>query len=176
MAQAQVMYIGTTGGVVLLSNPGRTDRWLTIGLELADHAIKAVDCTADDPMQATVWGEQTCWQTPDGGQSWQEQPWVEPPVPLKRMHLRGEPPAIVRIHDDAAFLERSEDGEIWQRLALDTMGTWTTVLAPTYHHDQLYAATALGELWYSADRGRTWTRIKRDIQPVTALAIGRVLS
>ncbi|MBP8251716.1 MAG: hypothetical protein KAX40_05090 [Herpetosiphon sp.] len=176
MAQAQILYLATTAGVVLLSNPGRTDRWLTIGVELPDHALQAVTCESDNPMNALAWGEQQCWQTQDGGQTWHEHEWSMPPAPATQLVVHGEPATFVRISHEPIRLERSDDGATWQHLSLDTAGTWTVLLNPRYHQDAVYAATANGELWCSHDRARTWTRLKRDLPPITALALGRVIS
>ena len=91
----------------------------------------------------------------------------------------GQPPAEIRLAADPPGLERSEDaGSSWSRLppaAFEPEGGLTVIQAPAYHPDTAYVASASGEIWASADRGRTWSRIKRDLPPVMALAIGRIL-
>lgn len=177
MAQAQLLYIGTEQGVVLLSNPGRIDRWISVGIELADQAIAAVHCQADAPMQATVWGSNQAWQTNDGGQSWQA---LEPApsliAPSQTIQLAGQPPATIRIASDPNQLERSSDGESWQSLVIGQVGEWSCLISVAYQIDSIYAATKAGQVWVSNDRGRTWALLKQQLAPITSLAIGRVIS
>ncbi|WP_110513941.1 hypothetical protein [Herpetosiphon llansteffanensis] len=176
MAQAQLLYIGTDHGVVLLSNPGRIDRWISVGIELADQAIRAVACQADAPMQATVWSNEQAWQTNDGGQAWQMlEPTPAPPLPSQQLELAGQPAATIRIASDPNQLERN-DGTAWQSLQLGQVGQWSCLLHVAYQIDSLYAATNAGEVWVSSDRGRTWTVLKQQLAPINALAIGRVIS
>lgn len=179
MAQAQLLYVGTQEGVAILSNPGRTDRWLTVGLELPAEQVIAVACQADAPMEATVWtAAGPVHHTADGGQTWEALAAPGPlPAPRVELGFAGGPPASVRVSADGLGLERSgDDGASWQRLELDSLGSWTVISAPAYHPDIAYAATSQGDVWLSTDRGRTWARIKRDLPAVTALAIGRVIS
>lgn len=177
MAQAQLLYIGTEQGVVLLSNPGRIDRWISVGIELADQAITAVRCQADAPMQATIWSADQAWQTKDGGQSWQA---LEPRPNLiessQSIELSGQPPATIRIASDPNHLERSSDGENWQSLAIGQLGEWSCLISVAYQIDSIYAATNAGQVWVSSDRGRTWALLKQQLAPITSLAIGRVIS
>jgi len=179
VAQAQLLYVGTQEGVAILSNPGRTDRWLTVGHELPAEQVIAVACQADGPMNATVWtAAGAVYHTADGGQSWETL--AAPgalPAPRVGLEFAGGPPASVRVSADGLGLERSGDGGAsWQRLEIDSLGSWTVIGVPEYHPDIAYAATSQGDVWHSTDRGRTWLRIKRDLPPVTALAIGRVIS
>ncbi|MFD3165745.1 hypothetical protein [Herpetosiphon sp. NSE202] len=176
MAQAQLLYIGTDHGVVLLSNPGRIDRWISVGIELTDQAIRAVVCQADAPMQATVWSSEQAWQTNDGGQAWHVlEPTPEPIPPNQQLELAGQPPASIRIASDSKQLERN-DGTAWQSLQLSQVGQWSCLLQVAYQIDSLYAATNAGEVWVSSDRGRTWTVLKQQLASINALAIGRVIS
>jgi photosystem II stability/assembly factor-like uncharacterized protein len=179
VAQAQLLYVGTQEGVAILSNPGRTDRWLTVGLELPAEQVIAVACQSDSPMDATVWtAAGAVHHTSDGGQTWEAL--TAPgalPAPRVELVFAGGPPASIRVSADALGLERTADaGASWQRLELDSLGSWTVISAPAYHPDIAYAGTSQGDVWLSTDRGRTWNRIKRDLPPVTALAIGRVIS
>lgn len=178
MAQAQLLYIGTTEGVVIASNPGRTDRWITVGIELPNDAIVGLSCDADEPMKAIVWTSSAAWTTDDGGQTWH--PVAEPtssPAPRTALVFAGSPSAALRISGDGLMVERSGDaGESWQPLELDSVGQWTVIAAPAYHPDTAYLGSADGAVWQTTDRGRTWQRIKRDLAAVTALALGRVLS
>ena len=178
MAQAQLLYIGTTEGVVIASNPGRTDRWITVGISLPAEAIVGLICDTDGPMNATVWSSSAAWTTDDGGQTWH--PVTEPtssPAPRSALVFAGSPSAALRISGDGVTVERSADaGELWQTLELDSVGPWTVMAAPGYHPDTAYLGSADGAVWQTTDRGRTWQRIKRDLASVTALALGRVLS
>jgi photosystem II stability/assembly factor-like uncharacterized protein len=177
MAQAQLLYVGTTEGVAILSNPGRTDRWITVGLELPEQSIVAAACDADAPMNATVWTATAQFTSTDGGQQWQETPTDQPwPAPASSLSFPGAPPAAVRL-TATGLLERSDDaGASWSTVSIETVGSGTVIAAPAYHVDSAYLGSGSGEIWVSTDRGRSWTRIKRDLPPITALAIGRVIS
>ncbi len=177
MAQAQMLYVGTAEGIAILSNPGRTDRWITVGIEFPEQRIVAASCAADAPMNATVWSATAQFTSTDGGQQWQETPadhtW---PAPADSLIFPGTPLAAVRL-TAVGLLERSDDaGATWSTVPIDTVGSWSVVAAPAYHPDNAYLGSASGEIWASGDRGRSWQRIKRDLPPITALAIGRVIS
>ena len=176
MAQAQLMYVGTGEGLVMLSNPGRTDRWLTVGHELREEAIVAVACAADAPMQAVALGRSSAYRSADGGQRWDAQAVDSVAPPAVAYHFPGQPPAQLRLAGEPAALERSaDDGASWTGVELAAQGALTVLAAPAYHPDTAYAGTAGGEIWQSTDRGRSWTRIKAGLPPVLALAIGRLL-
>lgn len=177
MAQAQLLYVGTTEGVAILSNPGRTDRWITVGIELLTQQLVAAACDPDAPMHASVWSASAQFTSTDGGQQWQQSPAEQPwPAPAGSLVFPGAPLAAVRL-TDAGRLERSDDGgATWSTLAIDMAGSWSVIAAPPYHPDSAYLGSASGEIWLSSDRGRSWQRIKRDLPSITALAIGRVIS
>lgn len=177
MAQAQLLYVGTRAGITILSNPGRTDRWITVGVELPDHAIGALACAPDAPMQVTAWTATSVFGSIDGGQEWSELTAVQAPsLPATSFVFSGAIPAALRITSEGS-LERSADhGTTWERVELESAGSWTVIAGPAYHFDMAYLGSANGEVWFSHDRGRTWSRVKRDLPPVTALAIGRVIS
>jgi photosystem II stability/assembly factor-like uncharacterized protein len=177
MAQAQLLYVGTTEGVAILSNPGRTDRWITAGLELPEQRIVAAVCDANAPMNVTVWSATAQFTSTDGGLQWQETPPDQAvPAPASSLIFPGAPPAAVRL-TAAGVLERSDDaGASWSTVSIETAGSWTVIVAPAYHVDSAYLGSGSGEIWASTDRGRSWNRIKRDLPPITALAIGRVIS
>ena len=177
MAQAQLMYIATTNGITILSNPGRTDRWLTVGQELAQLLIVSVACDHDDPMHAYAVTETVTYATLDGGQTWHETEQQQPGMVQQEYSFPGKPAAQLRINHSLGTPERSEDhGNTWQPVLTDSGGSWNVFTAPAYHQDTAYAATANGEVWTSTDRGRSWTLIKRDLAPINDLAIGRVIS
>lgn len=178
MAQTQVLYVGTSDGIAILSNPGHTDRWLTADRELLTHTITALACASDTPMNAAAQTEHGMYITTDGGRSWKPDSTAPAlPTPSQTLTLAGQPAAVLRLAVNASSLERSADeGATWQRVAIDTTGTMTVLHAPAYHPDTAFLGTANGEVWRSSDRGRTWTRIKRDLPAVTAFAIGRIIS
>jgi len=177
MAQAQLLYVGTTQGVAILSNPGRVERWITVAIELPEHAVVAVACDPDAPINATVWSATAQFSTSDGGQEWQEISPAQPgAAPATSLVFSGTPQAALRI-SATGLLERSADtGATWNSVAIETVGSWTVIAAPAYHIDSAYLGSASGEIWASTDRGRSWQRVKRDLPPVTALAVGRVIS
>ena len=177
MAQAILLYVGTTSGVVVLSNPGRIDRWITVGQELAHEVVVALTCESDNPMQVAVQTEEGFFASADGGQSWTSPAPTPLPAPLMKYVFPGAPAATVRIVTGSSQPERSSDGEeTWERVLVDSVGAWTVIVGPEFHADQAFAGTATGELLYSHDRGRTWTIIKRELPPVRAIAVGRALS
>jgi hypothetical protein len=51
----------------------------------------------------------------------------------------------------------------------------TTVLSPAgYHMDTAFASSAHGDVAISADRGRSWTMVRRGLAPVRSIAAARL--
>ncbi|HEY1017332.1 MAG TPA: hypothetical protein VGE07_31750 [Herpetosiphonaceae bacterium] len=175
MAQAQLMYVGTSEGLVMLSNPGRTERWLTVGNELAGESITALACEAEAPMRAVAASAGGLHLTSDGGQQWAPHEGEPPPAPAAAYDFPAQPPARLRIAGDPPALERAGDDGEWAAAAFEAAGEPAVIAAPAYHPDTAYVGTAGGEIWQSTDRGRSWIRIKRDLPPVQAIALGRLL-
>ena len=49
----------------------------------------------------------------------------------------------------------------------------TALVTPPRFIDQVFATTKSGELWFSSDRGRTWTALRTDLPPANDLAFAR---
>lgn len=175
MAQAQLMYVGTAEGLVIVSNPGRTDRWLTVGNELAGESILALACEAEAPMRAVAAAAGGAYLTTDGGQQWAAYEGAAPPAPASAYEFPAQPPARLRIAGEPPALERAGEDGAWADPPFAGAGAPAVIAAPAYHPDTAYVGTAGGEIWRSTDRGRSWTRIKRDLPPVQAIALGRLL-
>jgi hypothetical protein len=48
------------------------------------------------------------------------------------------------------------------------------LISPPRYQDYAYAGTGAGELWLSADRGRTWDKLHEGLAPVRDLSFARV--
>ena len=88
------------------------------------------------------------------------------------LSLRGSPPALLLGTRDT--LLRSEDQGATVA-PVDGPRDVTTLVSPQRAVDQVFAGTASGELWYSADRGRTWVQLASGLASVRSLAFARAL-
>lgn len=175
MAQAQILYVGTADGLAVLSNPGRSNRWLNAGHELRGQRIKALACDPDQPLEVRAATGSGVLVSRNGGQSWEQAgAELQPAPPPNAIALAGQPLASLRTA--GAGIERSEDGGVsWHPAAVPTANPVSTLLAAPYHLDTAFAGTAAGEVLISTDRGRSWQILTSELPPVIALAAGRAL-
>ncbi len=104
-------------------------------------------------------------------------------APNGESRLRGSPTgALVMLHgQQPVLLVGTQDG----LLRSDDRGaTLTPVVGPTHvtvlvtpprFIDQAFAGTAQGQLWFSADRGRTWAELRSGYAPIRGIAFARAL-
>jgi photosystem II stability/assembly factor-like uncharacterized protein len=200
MAKASLVYVGTTNGLITLSDPGGTGRWRQIGTALEGHVVSAV--SAEDALTLLVATPDGAQRSDDGGQNWAPatmpglptaDPAAGPLVATAQGMARwtgAHAPQItasamamlsgnqeVLLAATAAGMQRSEDGgATWQAAAVDPElnGTVNVIMPASYHMDQAWAGTSTGQLLRSADRGRTWQSVAQLSAAVLSLAIVRL--
>ncbi len=279
MAEVQVLYAATAGGIVQLASPGTSHRWRAIGDALAAQDVSAVRASASDPLAAYAGTTSALYATHDGGATWS----CERDIPVtalaadedgsiyagtrdgailrggagdwSEVHRGGSP--VVRLTRLAtgriAAVYKSGEVDIradetWRPanlvvprakaiassvaapnelfVATDTSlvtrygshlidsttahtlvvlagkpevlligtrslvqrsddrgNTFTPVegphdvqvlVSPPHYQDYAYAGTGSGELWLSADRGRTWRKLHEGMAAVRDLSFSRV--
>ncbi|GAC1641407.1 MAG: hypothetical protein NVS4B8_09730 [Herpetosiphon sp.] len=70
MAQVQIMFVATANGLIQLANPGKSDRWRTVGETFAGENIIAVAASPVDPLSVFAATSSAVMQTQDGGSDW----------------------------------------------------------------------------------------------------------
>ena len=88
------------------------------------------------------------------------------------LNLNGTPPALLLGTDE--LLLRSEDNGA-TLAPIEGPRDVTALVSPQRAVDQVFAGTSSGELWYSADRGRSWTMVASGFAAVHGLAFARAL-
>ncbi len=73
MAQVQILYLATAGGLVQLGSPGTSGRWRPVGDALAGQDVLAVRASATDPLHAFAGAASGLHATLDGGATWELQ-------------------------------------------------------------------------------------------------------
>lgn len=86
--------------------------------------------------------------------------------------LSGEPDVLL-IGTQAALLRSENDGNTLT-LADGPQQVHVLVTPPRFV-DQAFAGTATGELWFSSDRGRTWTQLAAGLPAIRGIAFARAL-
>jgi photosystem II stability/assembly factor-like uncharacterized protein len=155
MAKAGLLFVGTTEGMVLFSNPNNIGRWLRIGQPLREHAIRAVWPLADNPLVvfAAVEG-QSVQRSDDGGQSWRAV------LDMDAVAIAGHPSAAtIYALEAGGELYRSDDsGDTWAaRPAADRPAAGGSLALAQDDARRLYLGAADG-VWMSEDAGDTWAR------------------
>ncbi len=72
MAKAGIVYVGTTDGLAIYSDPGGTGRWRRVGHSLQGKAVRAL--LADDALTLIAVADGAALRTADGGQTWAAAP------------------------------------------------------------------------------------------------------
>lgn len=104
-------------------------------------------------------------------------------TPLETHRLPAEPTGVIVLMsgNQPTLLVGTTDGLLRsddQGITLSPVDgpTHTTVLVTLPHFiDQAFAGTAGGSLWFSADRGRTWTELRSGYAAIRSLAFARAL-
>lgn len=200
MAKASLVYVGTTNGLITLSDPGGTGRWRQVGATLAGHAVSAV--SAEDALTLLAVTPEGAHRSDDGGQTWAPattpgapaaDPTVGPLVATAQGMARWTGAHAPQINASALAMlsgnqevllaatptgmQRSEDGgATWQPATVDSAidGTVQVIMPASYHMDQAWAGTSTGHLLRSADRGRTWQTVAQLADSILSLAIVRL--
>jgi hypothetical protein len=156
MAKAGLLFVGTDDGIVLLSDPGGTGRWLRIGQELRGQVIRAVWPAVDTPLVvlAAVVGA-GLQRSADGGQSWREV--LDADVRSLTGHPR-DPQALYLGTANGEVHRSADDGVSWElcpqgeRPATGVVRIAVAAGEPRH----LYAGLDAGGVWASGDGGASW--------------------
>ena len=199
MAKAGIVYVGTSDGLVIYSDPGGIGRWRRVGHALEGQAISAI--SAADALTLTLRVErQTAQHSEDGGRSFAPLEGDGPaPTGLQvatahgavdqvypRLlgasafgRLEGKQPVVIAAAAGGTMFFRSEDDGIhWQPAGLEgelSIGKVNVIAPASYDIDSAWAGTAAGELLRSDDRGRSWAVIAREAAAILSLAVVRLV-
>jgi hypothetical protein len=198
VAKAGIVYVGTTNGLVIYSDPGGIGRWRRVGHTLEGLTISAI--AAENALTLTVAiAGQGAQRSNDGGQSFTSIEGAGPePVgtrvatahgPVDEVYsrlagatafarLEGKMPVVLGAGAGGTMFFRSQDdGVHWEPAGIEgnQLIARVAVITPaSYHIDTAWAGTEKGELLRSDDRGRTWEIIAREAMAITALAVVRL--
>lgn len=183
MAKAGLLFVGTSDGVVLFSNPGAVGRWLRVGHALREMQVQAVWARPDNPQHVlAVCGPAGVWRSADGGQSWEQALTISagaaasPGGPVSLAALAGKEPVLL-LASDGGIARSADDGATWS--AAEPEAPWAgevrTITPASYHIDTAFAGTSAGQVFISVDRGRTWQLIKDGLPPISAIAAARLV-
>jgi photosystem II stability/assembly factor-like uncharacterized protein len=159
MAKAGLLFVGTSEGVVLFSDPGGVGRWLRIGHELRERAIHAIWLAADNPLVVlAALGEGGLLRSDDGGQSWRQTLDAE-----VYTIAGGDRSSANRMYScsSAGMVVRSDDGgETWQACTRASWAASKQARLIVAHADAqtLYLAPGDGSVWLSRSGGEEWAR------------------
>ncbi len=205
MAKAALLYVGTSGGLCILSDPGGTGRWRQAGETLQGQRVSRI-LTADALTLAVVVDGVILYSS-DGAQSWapaREADRAElgelatsnevlvttaqgpsrrtvplpAPDPLAIAVLGGKQEVFLATVVPGTRILRSEDsGTTWNPATLqgDLRGAVQSLAPAAYHMDQIWAGTDQGQILYSNDRGRTWHEVQLLEQAILSLAAVRLI-
>lgn len=145
MAKATLLFIGTSDGVILFSDPGGIGRWLRVGHEVRGHSVNAVWAQPGNPLVVlAATRDAGLWRSSDGGASW------SPAREAHALALAGprDQPAVVVLGGQAGQVLRSSDGgaswDVWARLGQTDVRHLVVARGAPQH---VYAATADGTTW-----------------------------
>jgi photosystem II stability/assembly factor-like uncharacterized protein len=198
MAKAGIVYVGTTDGLITLSDPGGTGRWRQVGTALAGQPISAI--TAEDALTLLVQTPNGAQRSDDGGQSWA--PATVPPgdaasgplvataqgmarwtgahapqIAASALAMLSGNQEILLAATPGGLLRSEDGGATWQAASVDSgpTGVVQVIMPASYHMDQAWAGTSSGQLLRSVDRGRTWQTVAQLPAAILSLAVVRLV-
>lgn len=139
MAKAELLFVASRNGLVVLSNPGGIGRWLRTAHTLQGQTLTCVWANPQDPTHVICGDGTQLWHSHDGAQTWQA---LVGPACTTLAASRTQPQRIMASDGQSAWLSH-DTGSTWHQLG----DAHTTGMA--------------GELlWYdqmqSHDGGQTW--------------------
>ncbi|MCX7792332.1 MAG: hypothetical protein N2378_16985 [Chloroflexaceae bacterium] len=144
MARASIVYVGTTGGLAIYSDPGGTGRWRRVGRVLEGQAIRGL--LAADALNLVAAVENgPPLRTSDGGQSWS--PTVDADAERLLALLKGSGPVVYTAQGPAQWRGSEPPAPEASALAL-LAGKQETLIA---------ARAGGASLARSEDGGATWS-------------------
>ena len=186
MAESILLYVSTDDGLIILSKPGTSKEWLPPRRALQGEPIAYAIALPGPPIQllAVRPGEppEPLLST-NGGRTWEPTPpemaagavfFTDPNPPslnavLQLPAMKPELPPVLLIVADGVIQRRQGDEADWSVVAPDPAApSPVTALVPDpERRERVYAGTQAGQIYTSADRGKTWTRL--DVPPLPPL-------
>lgn len=108
MAEARILYVATSDGLIQLANPGKSDRWREVGHALRGQDVRAVAASPSDPLLVFAATTRGISRSTNGGQSWTD---VES-QPVRTLAIDSA--GIVYAGTERGVVLSSEDGATWQ--------------------------------------------------------------
>jgi len=155
------------GTLIVVTADGTLYQRTQAGWEEYSHFFPPIRAVAADSAQPTLYvlGETTLY-TPQGTQLQVQAPTGALVV------LSGVQPVV--LFGTASGLLRSDDGGVTAHEVSGPQGV-TALVTPPRFIDQAFAGTAGGALWFSSDRGRSWTELRAGYTAIHDLAFARAL-
>jgi photosystem II stability/assembly factor-like uncharacterized protein len=156
------------GGLRSVTAAGRiceriANEWQPRAAELSDVLNIAAD--PSDPQRLFAVAPRTVY-TPEGEH---ELPTVATGAIVM---LSGQQPVLL-VGTRESLLRSADQGATLDRLPEPT--NVTVLVTPPRFIDQVFAGTATGALWFSADRGRTWAELRAGYAAIRGVAFARAL-
>lgn len=144
MAKASIVYVGTTDGLAIYSDPGGSGRWRRVGGALEGRTIRGM--LAADPQSLVVAvADGPPLRTNDGGQTWDQALAAEAEGLLAL--LNGDRPLVYTAHGPAQ----------WRGATLPAPGARALALLAGKQETWVAAVENGEKLVRSDDSGATWT-------------------
>ncbi len=96
-----------------------------------------------------------------------------PAPPTDALVVLGGKNEVLLIGTQGPLLRSGDNGSTIEFVS--NMVNVTTLVTPPRYIDQVFAGTADGTLWFSADRGRSWVELRADYSLVRDIAFARAL-
>jgi photosystem II stability/assembly factor-like uncharacterized protein len=165
MAKAGLLFVGTSDGMVLYSEPGGMGRWLRIGHELRGRSIRSIWVCDTNPLIVVAADETELLRSSNGGNSWE----AIAGVPSMRLHGSKGLARITGIDPQGAVWQSEDAGEAWTAIGR-IASTITAIASRSENPSELFAAGTT-QIWQSHDSGATWaTYGPAFAEPISALA------
>ncbi|MBC8160979.1 MAG: hypothetical protein H7Z42_07145 [Roseiflexaceae bacterium] len=171
MAKAGLLFVGTDDGVVLLSDPGASGRWLRIGHGLRGQAVRAVWPLYETPDVVLAGGDQGLWRSADGGRSWQQ----FDQAPVLAFDGAKTTAQQVIVYRAGGGSEQSDDGGSTWTTRTDSSDAPSNIVVMLVGTPPAQLALTSGRIARSADNGATWQQPTGEAweSDVTTLAAAR---
>jgi photosystem II stability/assembly factor-like uncharacterized protein len=194
MAESILLYVSTDDGLIILSKPGTSKEWLPPRRALPGEPIGAAAAVPGPPIQVFAVRRDTgtdFLMSTNGGRTWSPAPasadpfalipsdsvppTIAAPLVIPAMKQGVTPVQLIVAEGD---LQRSEDeGSTWSIVVPDPAApSPVTALAPDpERRERIYAGTQAGQIYTSADRGKTWARVEvPPLPPINHIFVLRI--
>ena len=108
MAEARILYVATSDGLIQLANPGKSDRWREVGRALHGQDVQAVVASPNDPLLVCAATASGISRSTNGGLSWT----VVESQPVRTLAV--DTAGIVYAGTEHGVVLASEDCATWQ--------------------------------------------------------------